>query len=125
MSLSITYATIDWVENEKTQGQIGYCNLILNFFGIFRNNFYGIIYCEFHLNDLHAIKGRMRGNKNPDVHLVKRKKVHEFHFRSEIDLYFYFLFLCSFLEVSENFDNFDQNFYFDFPGTSLPFELIR
>ena len=54
-----------------------------------------------HKNDLHAITSRLRGhlpifgNKNLDPHLgekgVKReKKIHEFHFRIEIDLHYYF-----------------------------------
>ena len=40
----------------------------------------------------------------------KGKKVHEFHFRIEIDLHYYFHATCAFLDDFEIFDDFDHIF---------------
>ena len=47
----------------------------------------------------------------------KGKKVHEFHFRHEIDLHFYFHATWALLEI---FDNFDHIFYLTFELFSTP-----
>ena len=55
------------------------------------------------------------GNKNLDLHLggkggQKEKKVHEFHFRLEIYLYYYFHATWALLEDFEIFAHFDHIF---------------
>ena len=44
----------------------------------------------------------------------KGKKVHEFYFRFELDLYSYLHATLAFLKDFENFDNFDHIFYFQY-----------
>ena len=61
------------------------------------------------------------GNKNLDPHLGgKGKKGHEFHFRIEIDLKYYFDATCALLDDFEIFAHFDHIFYLTFSHFSTP-----